>query len=228
MLRLRHLAPSGLLCFVFLEGAVVLGILLALAELVSWWGVVVLPVAVALMVKFNDLVAGTFVQSQAAVKPAAARASVLRPATMPAAGPSVYGSGVAGGHSAAASRSFHNEPGAAGQASEDPNRYGVSAPIDWRSTGYANAGFRSADPAAGAPEHPGAVNGPGGGAGPDRSGAMPVSGYARSGSVHGQSDGADNPAARNVPGGVPVRRAWAEQLDVRQQIARQSAVRRYE
>ena len=58
MLRLRHLAPSGFLCFVFLEGAVVLGILLALAELVNWWGVLVLPATVAIMVKLNDVVAG--------------------------------------------------------------------------------------------------------------------------------------------------------------------------
>ena len=35
-----------------------LGILLALAELVSWWGVLVLPVTVAVMVKLNDVVAG--------------------------------------------------------------------------------------------------------------------------------------------------------------------------
>jgi hypothetical protein len=58
MLGLRHLAPNGFLCFVFLEGAVALGILLALAELVSWWGVLVLPLTVAAMVKLNDLVAG--------------------------------------------------------------------------------------------------------------------------------------------------------------------------
>ena len=58
MLRLRHLTPSGFLCFVFLEGAFALGVLLALAELVSWWGVVVLPITVAAMVKLNDLVAG--------------------------------------------------------------------------------------------------------------------------------------------------------------------------
>jgi hypothetical protein len=57
-LRLRHLAPSGFLCFVFLEGAVALGVLLALAELVSWWGVLVLPVSVAGMVKLNDVIAG--------------------------------------------------------------------------------------------------------------------------------------------------------------------------
>jgi hypothetical protein len=58
MLGLQYLAPSGFLCFVFLEGAVALGILLALAELVSWWGVLVLPITVAGMVKLNDIVAG--------------------------------------------------------------------------------------------------------------------------------------------------------------------------
>ncbi|WP_240670473.1 hypothetical protein [Actinoplanes solisilvae] len=58
-LRLRFLTPSGFLCFVFLEGAVALGILLALAELVSWWGVLVLPATVAIMVKLNDAIAGS-------------------------------------------------------------------------------------------------------------------------------------------------------------------------
>ena len=47
LLRLRNVAPSGLLCFIFLEGTVALGALLALAELVSWWGVLVLPLTVA-------------------------------------------------------------------------------------------------------------------------------------------------------------------------------------
>ncbi|HET6482911.1 MAG TPA: hypothetical protein VFG35_23145 [Actinoplanes sp.] len=59
MLRLKFLTPSGFLCFVFLEGAVALGILLALAELVSWWGVLVLPATVAIMVKLNDAIAGS-------------------------------------------------------------------------------------------------------------------------------------------------------------------------
>ncbi len=81
-LRLRHLAPSGLLCFVFLEGAVVLGILLALAELVSWWGVLVLPITVAFMVKFNDLIAGALTQQPVTTEPTTARAPVLRPAAM--------------------------------------------------------------------------------------------------------------------------------------------------
>jgi hypothetical protein len=58
VLRLRHLAPNGFLCFAYLEGAIALGILLALAELVSWWGILVLPATVAVMVKLNDAVAG--------------------------------------------------------------------------------------------------------------------------------------------------------------------------
>ncbi|MBB2942032.1 hypothetical protein FB565_001736 [Actinoplanes lutulentus] len=82
-LRLRHLAPSGLLCFVFLEGTLVLGILLALAELVSWWGVLVLPITVALMVKFNDLIAGALTHQHVVADPTTVRASVLRSAAMP-------------------------------------------------------------------------------------------------------------------------------------------------
>jgi hypothetical protein len=89
LLRLRHLAPSGFLCFVFLEGAAALGILLALAELVSWWGVLVLPATVAAMVKLNDLIAGMLARPAAAAPrtgPAAAATAAgspaLRPATM--------------------------------------------------------------------------------------------------------------------------------------------------
>jgi hypothetical protein len=76
VLRLKHLSPSGLLCFVFLEGAIALGILLALAELVSWWGVIVLPVLVAAMVKLNDVIAGFLSRPAAPTRPVAARASV--------------------------------------------------------------------------------------------------------------------------------------------------------
>jgi len=66
MLGLRYVTPSGFLCFVFLEGAVALGFLLALAELVNWWGVLVLPLTVAAMVKLNDVVAGVLTQTVAA------------------------------------------------------------------------------------------------------------------------------------------------------------------
>jgi hypothetical protein len=96
MLGLRHLAPSGFLCFVFLEGAVALGILLALAELVTWWGVLVLPLTVAVMVKLNDVVAGALIRPAGGSGPQTARGArpagagtvtppppMLRPAVIP-------------------------------------------------------------------------------------------------------------------------------------------------
>jgi hypothetical protein len=91
MLRLKFLRPSGFLCFVFLEGSVALGILLALAELVSWWGVLVLPATVAIMVKLNDVIAGSLTPPPPPVAtPRAVRehahASALRPAGPPGVG----------------------------------------------------------------------------------------------------------------------------------------------
>jgi hypothetical protein len=76
-LGLQYLDPSGLLCFLFFEGTIALAVLLALAELVSWWGVLVLPVSVAIMVKINDVVAGAVARSAARV-PARARAELRR------------------------------------------------------------------------------------------------------------------------------------------------------
>lgn len=58
VLRLRHIRPSAALCFVFFEGSIALGVLLALTEIVSWWVVAILPLLVAAMVKLNDVVAG--------------------------------------------------------------------------------------------------------------------------------------------------------------------------
>lgn len=57
LLRLHRLRPGPVLCFIFLEGAIALGVLLALANLASWWTVLALPAAVAVMVKLNDVVA---------------------------------------------------------------------------------------------------------------------------------------------------------------------------
>jgi hypothetical protein len=57
-LRLRHLRLTQLTTFVLFEGSVLIAIVLALAEIVSWWAVLAIPVAVAVMVKFNDVVAG--------------------------------------------------------------------------------------------------------------------------------------------------------------------------
>jgi hypothetical protein len=59
LLRLRYLHPGGVACFLLLEGTFALGALLALAELVAWPVVLLLPIGVAVMVKLNDVVAGT-------------------------------------------------------------------------------------------------------------------------------------------------------------------------
>ncbi|GIJ78491.1 hypothetical protein SAMN05443287_109219 [Micromonospora phaseoli] len=67
VLGLRFVNPGGVLCFVFFEGTIALAALLALAELVTWWAVLVLPAAVAVMVKLNDLVAAVVVRAAAAV-----------------------------------------------------------------------------------------------------------------------------------------------------------------
>lgn len=67
LLGLRFVNPGGVLCFFFFEGSVALAVLLALAELVTWWAVLVLPVAVAAMVKLNDMVAEVVVRTAALV-----------------------------------------------------------------------------------------------------------------------------------------------------------------
>ncbi|MFC7532100.1 hypothetical protein [Actinoplanes sp. GCM10030250] len=278
VLRLRNLAPSGLLCFVFLEGAVVLGVLLSLAELVSWWGVLVLPITVALMVKFNDLVAGTFTPTSATTEPATARASVLRPATpstgfSPQPASNATFSAQPSGHSAFSAQpsghaAFSAQPAGHAAFSAQPSGHaafsaqpaghsalslgrpsahpGSFSPA--RSTGYAAAfphaqsGYdsgadgdhRSAQQ--GIPESSGQVYAPPGvtpGAGPARAdyGTPQVT---AAGTPHGIAAGtpygiaAEESVARPPAVPNPVRRPWADQLDVRQQIARQAAARRYE
>jgi hypothetical protein len=67
VIGLQYLNPGGVLCFCFFEGAIALAVLLALAELVTWWAVLILPATVAVMVKINDLVAGAVVRSAATV-----------------------------------------------------------------------------------------------------------------------------------------------------------------
>lgn len=63
VLRLRHLDPGGIQCFLLFEAVLAFGALLALAELVPWWGALALPVVVAVMVKLNDLIAGSVSQT---------------------------------------------------------------------------------------------------------------------------------------------------------------------
>jgi hypothetical protein len=178
VLMLRHLAPSGFLCFVFLEGAIALGILLALAELVSWWGVLVLPATVALMVKLNDVVAGMVAGPPAtparrAAPPATRRApQASRPtAIRPAAGSSA----------------------AFGRDDLPTRRRGSGVDLRERGSGPAGRGGRTPPPDAW------------GNVATETAVARPALLY-----------------------GTPTSRHWDDRLDVRQQMARQSAARHYE
>ena len=58
LLRLRHLHLRGWQRIVLGEGALVAAVLLVLADLASAWTLLVLPVAVAAVVKLHDVVAG--------------------------------------------------------------------------------------------------------------------------------------------------------------------------
>jgi hypothetical protein len=76
VLRLKHTHPGGILCFLLLEGSFAIAGLMALAEFVNWWGVVLLPLTVAIFVKINDLVAGVFSRPDLYRR---GRTTVLRP-----------------------------------------------------------------------------------------------------------------------------------------------------
>jgi hypothetical protein len=186
MLGLRHLAPSGFLCFVFLEGAVALGLLLALAELISWWGVIVLPVTVAVMVKLNDVVAGALSRSEAAPRPVGSGTvtpppPTLRPAVIPRVSPA-----------------------------EDASLSGAST-VDLRDAASRTVALPTITRAAVA--RPAAARA-----------EVNVAGM-RSSGMRADTVPEIDAAALNGP---PASRQWADELDMRQQRARQSAARRYE
>jgi hypothetical protein len=209
MLRLRYLAPSGFLCFVFLEGAVALGFLLALAELVSWWGVLVLPIAVALMVKLNDAVTGALIRPAPEAAPLGTipvaptvpmqRPSVRQPTVRQYAGhPAVQWPGVQ-----------QSDAERVGAERLDVRQSDVWQPRRWES---------DARPALASPEI-----------------AQPGYGDASSGGgwtvEPGRSDGRSMPAVAEVEvttiNGSPSTRQWMDQIDTGQRL-RQSANRRYE
>jgi hypothetical protein len=79
VLRLRQLQVGGLASFVLFECMIAIGVLLALAELVSWWAVPILPAAVAVMVKVNDVVAGPLQRRRAAEQTGARAVSGAEP-----------------------------------------------------------------------------------------------------------------------------------------------------
>ncbi len=58
LLHLEHVHPNAWQRAVLGEGMAALGGLLAMADLASAWSIVVLPVAVAAVVKVHDLLAG--------------------------------------------------------------------------------------------------------------------------------------------------------------------------
>jgi hypothetical protein len=73
LLRVRHLRPRSWTAFVLFEGSIVLGLLLALADIVNGWGVLAVPLAVAVMVKIHDSVAAAV-----AARPVTGRSKVPR------------------------------------------------------------------------------------------------------------------------------------------------------
>lgn len=58
LLRLRHIAPNGWQRALLGEGAIALAVLLVLADVATAWTLLVLPLAVAAVVKAHDLLAG--------------------------------------------------------------------------------------------------------------------------------------------------------------------------
>ena len=63
-LRLRHVHPNAWQRALLGEGALVVALLLVLADLTSAWTLLVLPLAVALVVKAHDVVAGAMAPAQ--------------------------------------------------------------------------------------------------------------------------------------------------------------------
>lgn len=217
LLRLRHLAPSGFLCFVFLEGAIALGILLALAELVSWWGVLVLPALVALMVKLNDVVAGMLTGPSAATGSRGTRSGNIAAPARSGTPRSGTGSG-----------SPRLRPAAVVTGFPAPDAADPAAKTRFPAPGAADAGGRWAD------VRPGFSAGDAEAArdtfAKDFTAENPGTNVERV-PFDPRTWGPGAPAEAadaDVLNGLPAARPWADQLDVRQQMSRQSASRRYE
>jgi hypothetical protein len=228
MLGLQYVAPGGFLCFMFLEGAVALGILLALAELVSWWGVIVLPATVAVMVKLNDVVAG-------AVSRPAARSSAGAPAAgrRTGAGASSGRTAAPGGFSSA--RASAPSIPAAGRdvdlGSPVLRRNSVDVPVARAGNARRIRGTALRSPVA-PPADEEILHRPVPGepaVGDDVSLGRARTVDLRERQTQGASSAPSVTAIDASPlNGPPSSRQWPEQPDPRQRRARQSAVRRYE
>jgi hypothetical protein len=86
VLRLERVRPGAFVSFLLFECAITVAVLLALAELVSWWAVVLLPLTIAAAVKINDLVAGTIAGPRRTGAGQALDFADLAPPIAPAAG----------------------------------------------------------------------------------------------------------------------------------------------
>lgn len=71
LLRLRHIHPNSWQRALLVEGMVIAGGLVALADRATAWAPVVLPVGAAAVVKFHDVLAGLLPQRRAENEPAA-------------------------------------------------------------------------------------------------------------------------------------------------------------
>ncbi len=58
LLRLRHYRPGPVATFAMFEGSIIVPAVLAFADLLAWPSVVIVPLLVAAVVKFNDVVLG--------------------------------------------------------------------------------------------------------------------------------------------------------------------------
>ena len=58
LLRLRHYRPGPVATFALFEGSIIVPAILAFADLLAWPSVLVVPLVVAALVKFNDVVVG--------------------------------------------------------------------------------------------------------------------------------------------------------------------------
>jgi hypothetical protein len=65
LLRLHHLRPGPTATFLLFEGSIMLAVVLSFAEVLAWWSVIVVPVAIGVMVKLNDVIAGVLRRPEA-------------------------------------------------------------------------------------------------------------------------------------------------------------------